>query len=90
VADGDGTNLGPTHGYLVVDSPKEYGVFVLGNYLGLTGTKIEMECGIKFLRLGVPPEGGVKSPAQVQWTSDGKSTNVECRKVTKVSITPTK
>ena len=56
---GDGSNLGPTRGYLVVESPKEYGVFVLGTFVGLTGTKIELDCGIKFVRLGDPPAAGV-------------------------------
>jgi hypothetical protein len=89
-ADGDGTNLAPTRGYLLVESPKEYGVFVGGVFLGLTGTKVELDCGIKFVRLGVAPEGGVQKSSQVVWTSEGKSANVVCKSVTKVPITPTR
>ena len=76
--------------YLVVEAPKPYGVFVSGVFLGLTGTKVELDCGIKFVRLGVAPEGGVQKSSQVVWTSEGKSANVVCKSVTRVSITPTR
>jgi hypothetical protein len=76
---------------MVVDSPKEMGVYVAGNYRGLTGTQIEVDCGVKYVRLGTPPlANGEQGPAGIVWTSEGKSANVACRAITHVAITPTK
>jgi hypothetical protein len=89
-ADGDGTNLQATRGYLVVDSPTPQAVYNGGVFIGLTGQKLELDCGIKYLRLGVPPEGGVARPNSITWTSEGKSANLVCKAITRVAITPTK
>jgi hypothetical protein len=88
---GDPASLSPTRGYLVVDSPKEMGVFIAGNFRGLTGAQIEVDCGIKYVRLGVAPNAnGESGSAGIVWTSEGKSANVACRSVTHVAMTPTK
>jgi hypothetical protein len=87
---GDGTNLAQTRGYLVVDSPKEMGVYVAGIFRGLTGQQLEVDCGIKYVRLGKPPVSGEQSGAGIVWTSEGKSANVACRAVTHVAVTPTR
>ncbi len=89
-ADGDGSNLPATRAYLVVDSPTPQAVYNGGVFVGLTGQKLELECGIKYLRLGVPPENGVARPNSITWTSEGKSANLVCKATTRVAITPTR
>ncbi len=86
----DGSDLPPGRGYLVVDAPRESAVFAFGTFVGLTGRKLEVSCGTKFLRLAEPPADGSGPPAQIVWTSPGKSVNVACKALTRVSLTPTK
>ncbi len=75
----------PTRGYVVVDAPASHAVYNGGVFIGLTGQKLELECGIKYLRLGAPPENGVARPNSIVWTSEGKSANVVCKAVTHVT-----
>src|SRR5262249_35811659 len=56
--DGEGANLPGTRGYVVVESPSPAGVYAMGKFIGLTGQKIEVDCGTKFLRLADPPVPG--------------------------------
>jgi hypothetical protein len=90
-ADGDGSNLPATKGYLLVESSSQLGVYAMGRFIGLTGQKLEVDCGPKFLRLGPPPAAGAPATAvNTVWASEGKSTVVACKAVTKVSIDGTK
>jgi hypothetical protein len=89
-ADDDGSNLPPGRGYLIVDSPTPSGVFAFGTFIGLTGRKLEVSCGPRFLRLGVPPTDGTTQPMRIVWTGPGKSALVACKAVTRVSLTSTK
>ncbi len=84
--DGDGSALAPNKGYLIVTSAKPAGVFLTGVFVGLTGEKIEVECGAKFLRLGVAPADGAARPAEVTWISEGKSAAVGCMKTTNITL----
>ncbi|MEP7126355.1 MAG: hypothetical protein ABJE95_35815 [Byssovorax sp.] len=83
VADGDGTNLPPNRGYVIINSAKPASVFLTGNFAGLTGNKLEVECGAKFLRLAAP---AAERPATPDWTSDGRSISVVCRSITTVTF----
>lgn len=84
--DGDGSALAPGKGYLIVTSAKPAGVFLTGVFVGRTGEKIEVECGAKFLRLGVAPADGAARPAEVTWISEGKSAAVGCMKTTNITL----
>lgn len=84
--DGDGSALAPNKGYLIVTSAKPAGVFLTGVFVGLTGEKLEVECGAKFLRLGVAPADGAARPAEVTWISEGKSAAVGCMKTTNITL----
>jgi hypothetical protein len=83
---GDGSELGPTRGYLIVESAKLASVYVGGVFMGVTGQKIEMECGAKYVRLGTPPPEGSSKPTSLVWSSEGKSVGVACRALTKTTI----
>jgi hypothetical protein len=83
VADGDGSNLPPNRGYVIVNSTKPASVFLTGNFAGATGAKLEVECGAKFLRLAAP---AAERPATPDWTSDGRSISVVCRSTTTVTF----
>jgi hypothetical protein len=83
VADGDGSALPPNRGYVIINSTKPASVFLTGNFAGPTGTKLEVECGAKFLRLAAP---SAERPATPDWTSDGRSISVVCRSTTTVTF----
>jgi hypothetical protein len=83
VADGDGSALPPNRGYVIINSTKPASVFLTGNFAGATGTKLEVECGAKFLRLAAP---SAERPATPDWTSDGRSISVACRSTTTVTF----
>jgi hypothetical protein len=90
VATGDGTNLPPNRGYVIVNSTKPASVFLTGNFAGLTGAKLEVECGAKFLRLAAPVPAGTERPATPEWTSDGRSISVTCRSTTTIAFEATR
>ena len=83
VADGDGSALPPNRGYVIINSTRPASVFLTGNFAGTTGTKLEVECGAKFLRLAAP---AAERPATPDWTSDGRSISVVCRSTTTVTF----
>jgi hypothetical protein len=86
-AAGDGSELRPTRGYLEIDSAKPASVYVGGVFVGVTGQKIPMDCGVpKYVRLGTPPPEGASKPTSLAWLSEGKSVSVACRSVTKETI----
>ena len=89
VADGDGSNLPANRGYVIINSTKPASVFLTGNFAGLTGNKLEVECGAKFLRLAAPWPGAER-PASPAWTSDGRSISVVCRSTTTVAFEATR
>ena len=90
VADGDGTALPPNRGYVIINSSKPASVFLTGNFAGLTGNKLEVECGAKFLRLAAPIAAGAERPATPDWTSEGRSISVVCRSTTTVAFEATR
>ncbi len=76
----------PTRGYLVVDAPTSMGVYISGVYRGRTGEQLEVDCGIKFLRLGAPTATPEKTPGEVVWAGEGRSANIACRAVTHIAV----
>ena len=90
VAAGDGTALPPNRGYVIINSAKPASVFLTGNFAGLTGAKLEVECGAKFLRLAAPIAAGTERPATPDWTSEGRSISVVCRSTTTVALEATR
>jgi hypothetical protein len=57
----------------------------------MTGQKLEVDCGAKFIRLAAPSEAaGTPAQGKIIWTSEGKSAIVACKAVTKVAIEPGK
>ncbi len=90
VATGDGTNLPPNRGYVIVNSTRPASVFLTGNFAGLTGARLEVECGAKFLRLAAPVPAGTERPATPEWTSEGRSISVACRRTTTVAFEATR
>jgi hypothetical protein len=83
----DPAKLAPSRGFLAVESSASLGVYTSGTYRGMTGQNIEIDCGLKYVRLGVPPSPS-DNGAGIVWKSEGKSTNVVCRSITKLTINP--
>ena len=83
VADGDGSALPPNRGYVIINSTRPASVFLTGNFAGVTGTKLEVDCGAKFLRLAAP---FAERPASPDWTSEGRSISVACHSTTTVTF----
>jgi hypothetical protein len=76
---------------VVVESSAPSAVYATGRFIGLTGQKIEVDCGPKFFRLAAPPEGGAPAAGtNIVWKSEGKSAIVACKATTTVSIEQTK
>ncbi len=86
--DGDGSALPADQGYVIVNSTKRGSVYLFSQFMGVTGQKIQIGCGAKYLRLGEPPAAGADKPAQLKWISEGKSVMVGCKSVTTVTIEP--
>jgi hypothetical protein len=89
-ADGDGTQLPATRGFIVVTSAKPGSVFLTGRFVGATNTRLEVDCGAKFLRLAAPSAEGAARPAVPDWTSEGRSIGVACRAVTTIALEATR
>jgi hypothetical protein len=77
---GDGKDLGPTYGYLLVRSGATHDVYASGIKLGPTNKKNQAPCGVRFVRLGE------KEPPT--WLNAGKSIEVKCRDVTTIEMEP--
>jgi len=86
VADGDGTKLPATRGYIIVNSAKPGSVFLTGRFVGEANARLEVDCGAKFLRLAAPTADGAPRPATPDWTSEGRSIGVPCRTVTTITL----
>ncbi len=78
-----------TRGFVIVNSAKPASVFLTGHFAGSTGTKLEVECGAKYLRLAAPA-AGAERPATPDWTSEGRSITVACRATTTVALDATR
>jgi DNA-binding response OmpR family regulator len=76
----DGEKLGPTFGYLIVNSPQEGDIYASGMKVGPVGKKNETPCGMRYVRIGKgsPPA----------WIGEGKSVDVKCRATTEVTLPP--
>jgi len=61
---------------LVVHGPPEGVVFVQGKPLGRTGEAIDAPCGMRNVRVGTQPRGGVMET--VQWLSPGQAVMLPC------------
>jgi hypothetical protein len=53
----------------------------MGRPVGATGQPIEMDCGLKFVRVAEP---GKSDPPT--WLTEGQSVSVTCRAITTVSF----
>ena len=75
----------------MITSPGSMHVFVHGTHGGLTNEWLEVDCGLKFVRIGDMPEGASPTAgnAGVKWRSPGAPTNIVCRSQTTVEIKPT-
>ncbi len=89
-ADSDGTQLPANRGFVIVNSAKLGSVFLTGRFVGVTSTKLEVDCGAKFLRLAAPTADGAPRPATPEWTSEGVSIGVACRSTTKITLEATR
>jgi len=75
----DGSNLPRNRGYLVVNSSREEAaVYVYGARVGNVGEKLEVECGVRFVRLGTYP--------LTTWIGKGRAMAVTCQGVTTVNM----
>ncbi|HEY6561628.1 MAG TPA: hypothetical protein VI072_30365 [Polyangiaceae bacterium] len=75
---GDGSELPPHQGVLIVESVPGGSVYSNGVLAGPTNQPLTVRCGSRFLRVGGDVPG--------QWWGDGTSARIACRTVTRVSI----
>jgi hypothetical protein len=75
---------------VIINSAKPASVFLTGHFAGPTGTKIDVECGGKYLRLAAPTGAGAERPATPDWTSEGRSITVACRSTTTITLDATR
>jgi hypothetical protein len=85
-APGDGSELPPDRGYLVILSWKTTGVYEGKAFLGLTNEKLEVGCGPKEISIGPAPSEGL--PASRPEVLNRASFVVACRKTTTRSLNP--
>jgi hypothetical protein len=86
--EGDGTNLPANRGYLLITSAVPASVYANGVFVGLTGQKIDVECGPKYIRLGAlaAPGAPPPKPPLITWLSEGRSSTVACKTVTDIKL----
>ncbi len=74
----DGSELGPTYGYLVVHSSEQGDIYASGIKVGPVGGKNQTPCGMRYVRIGKgePPS----------WIGEGKSAVVKCRATTELTL----
>jgi hypothetical protein len=65
---------------LVHTDIKDAHVYVHGKYAGAAGEKHEVDCGMKFVRLGTSPNTG--------WLEPGRALEIPCRTFVTVTIEP--
>jgi hypothetical protein len=63
-------------------------VYANGIFVGVTGQKIDVECGPKYIRLGTlaPPGTPPPKPPLITWISEGRSATVACKTVTNIPL----
>lgn len=77
----DADKLGPTYGYLIVNSGETDGlIYASGMKVGPVGKKNQTPCGMRYVRIGKgePPT----------WIGEGKSVDVKCRATTEITLPP--
>lgn len=77
---GDGSDLAPYQGYLVVRSPARADVFEGQTSRGPTNRKLVLRCRDYTLRL--------RDVHTQRWLSDARTVSVSCQKITTVVVTP--
>ena len=80
----DASALPKGAGYIIVKSTDGLDVYAKGKLVGKTNARVPVHCGFQFVRLGRA------AGAQVEWVSEGKTTNVACQDVTTVEIPATR
>ena len=83
-ADATGVAVGATESLVTVTGPPEGLVYLSGKAVGRTGLAIRTACGRKFLRVGLPVEG--RSATEVHWLVDGRTVNLVCGGMTRLSV----
>jgi len=78
----DPKKLRHERGYLKVRGPSGAHVYVNGVDLGSTDALLEAPCGRRFVRVGLPPDGG-RFPT---WLAEGETVNIGCRAVTEATM----
>ncbi len=77
----DPASLPERRGALFVSGPSEARVYIKGEEVGAVNEALVVPCGLAFVRLGTPPDGG-RHPT---WIGAGQSVVVRCRAETRVA-----
>jgi hypothetical protein len=73
---GDPKELPKDQGYLVVQFSGDANVYINGRRAGATNTKLTVQCGTRFLRVGQPFNDSIK------WLSVGRTVKMVCQDTT--------
>src|SRR5690606_38390312 len=77
----DAADLPPNFGLLLVESSQNDAiVYIQGREVGPVNQKLEVECGVRFLRLGTSPLS--------RWYTPGRAYGVTCQGLTTLKIDP--